>query len=137
MSTWPYSLVVTGIANGDFKTMTDELFASLVNNDDKMSVSLTAEAGLKVRSVLAVLQPLDGAATVLQEVGGLLGLGTSVASLLTHANDLETIVRSVANFASLTSILTTASEAAALAANFKRMGERVTVRHLQILLATS
>jgi hypothetical protein len=46
---------------------------------------------------------------------------------LYHTDDLETIVRSVANLASLTSILATGSEVAALAANFKRIGGRVTV----------
>ena len=49
----------------------------------------------------------------------------AIAIRLYHVDDLETIVRSVANLASLTSILATGSEAAALAANFKRIGGRV------------
>ena len=58
-------------------------------------------------------------------MGGLLGLGTSVASMLAHAGDLETVVRAVANFASVTSILGAASEAAALAGTFQAVGALV------------
>ena len=53
----------------------------------------------------------------------------SVASMLTHADDLETVVRSVVNFASLASILATASEAAALASTFQAVGGHVANMH--------
>ena len=83
--TSPYSWVAKGIANGEFTTMTDQLTAARVHADDTISVALTAAAGESMLKVLAALRRLDVAVAVLQEVGGLLGLGTSVASLLTHA----------------------------------------------------
>ena len=77
-------MVADGLVNGDFSTMTDQL-AAQVHADDTKSVALAAAAGESMLKVLTTLRRLDGAAAVLQEVGGLLGLGTSVASLMTHA----------------------------------------------------
>ena len=127
--TRPSSLVAEGIAEGEFDTMRGALAAALHTTEDEDFVNLAEIAGGAMLSVLAALQRLDVAATVLQEVGGLLRMGTSVASMLAHADDLETIVRSVANFASLTSILATGSEAAALAANFQAVGGHVASMH--------
>lgn len=123
------ALVFASIANEEFGPFITALSDALIDTSDKhdwdRAVTNATHAVESILKVVAAVKPVENSITFFENLAGLIGMSNSVVNLLDKADGLEMIVRSIANYASLTSVLATGVAASTIATKFHMLGSHL------------